>query len=126
MGAPAFYSTGEPEPILGTIGDISFTQHWVITPTGPHPINGSVWTVQDMSFWQESISTVGVILCIIFIWLCLLGLLFLLMKDRKLGGYIQVTVQGKGFHHQALIPARRVDTFMRVNQLVNYARSLSA
>ncbi|CAA0127414.1 Uncharacterised protein [Mycolicibacterium vanbaalenii] len=126
MGDPAIYGTGEFEPILATIGDISVSQHWVITPTGPHPIRGSVWTVTDMSQWQEGISAVGVVLCILFIWVCLLGLLFLLMKDRKLTGYIQVTVQGKGFHHQTLVPVRGPDTFAQVHQSVNYARSLSA
>ncbi|MCG7581648.1 hypothetical protein [Mycolicibacterium sp. OfavD-34-C] len=104
---------------------MSFSQHWVITPTGPHPINGSVWTVQDMSSLQESISAIGVILCIVFIWLCLLGLLFLLMKDQKLTGYVQVTVQGSGFYHQTFVPVRGPDTFIKVNQMVNYARSLS-
>jgi len=48
------------------------------------------------------------------------------MKDRRLSGYIQVTVQGKGFHHQTLVPVRGPETFMQVNQTVNYARSLSA
>lgn len=125
MVEPAIFGTGEPEPLLATIGDISVSQHWVITPSGPHPISGSVWNVQDMSFWQESISTTGVVLCVIFVWFCLLGLLFLLMKDRKLTGYIQVTVQGKGFHHQTFVPVRGPDTFVWVNQMVNYTRSLS-
>lgn len=125
MVEPAIYPAGGSEPVLGTIGDINFTQHWVLTPTGPHPIRGAIWTVQDMSYWQEGISTVGVVLCILLIWLCFLGLLFLLMKERKLRGYVQVTVQGRGFHHQTLVPVMGVDTVMRVNQMVNYARSLS-
>lgn len=78
-----------------------------------------------MSSLQESISAIGVILCIVFIWLCLLGLLFLLMKDQKLTGYVQVTVQGSGFYHQTFVPVRGPDTFIKVNQMVNYARSLS-
>lgn len=126
MGEPVIYGLGEPEPQLAAIGDITISQHWVMTPTGPHPIRGSVWTVTDMSQWNESISTAGVVLCIIFVWFCLLGLLFLLMKDRKLTGYIQVTVQGSGFYHQTLVPVRGPQTLMHVHQSVNYARSLSA
>jgi hypothetical protein len=50
-----------------------------------------------MSHYEESVSTVGVVLAILFVSFCLLGLLFLLMKDRRLAGYTQVTVQGNGF-----------------------------
>lgn len=79
-----------------------------------------------MSFYQESISTAGVVLAILFAWVCLLGLLFLLMKDRRMAGYIQVTVQGNGFHHSTMIAAQGPHSVMAVNQLVNYARALAA
>jgi hypothetical protein len=120
------YQGGQPEQWLATIGDISISQHWVLTPTGPHPIRGSAWTVTDMSHYQESISALGVVLAILFIWFCLLGLLFLLMKDRKMVGYIQVTVQGSGFHHSTMIPATGPHSVVGVHQMVNYARSLAA
>jgi hypothetical protein len=116
----------EPEAQLATIGDIAVTQHWVYTPTGPHPIRGSVWTVTDMSHWQERISPAGVVLAIIFVWFCLLGLLFLLMKERTISGYIQVTVQGSGFHHSTMVPVAGPQSIWQVNQMVNYARSLAA
>jgi hypothetical protein len=79
-----------------------------------------------MSQYQESISTVGIVLAILFVWFCLLGLLFLLMKDRRMVGYIQVTVQGSGFHHSTMIPATSPHSVMGVQQMVNYARSLAA
>jgi hypothetical protein len=120
------YRGGEPEQWLTTIGDIAVSQHWVATPTGTHPIKGSVWTVTDMSHYSEGISTVGIVLAIIFVWFCLLGLLFLLMKERKFGGYIQVTVQGSGFYHSTLVPAVGPMSVMSVNQQVNYARTLAA
>ena len=120
------YRGGEPEQWLATIGDISISQHWVMTPTGPHPIRGSVWTVTDMSYWQESVSAAGIVLAILFIWFCLLGLLFLLMKDRRMVGHIQVTVQGSGFHHSTMIPASGPQSLIWVHQRVNYARALAA
>src|SRR5262249_3224061 len=98
MSEPAGDSGGQPEPQLATIGDISISQHWVVTPSGSHPIRGSVWTVTDMSRYEETISTTGLVLAIVFVWFCLLGLLFLLMKERRIGGYVQITVQGNGFH----------------------------
>ena len=79
-----------------------------------------------MSQYQESISTAGIVLAILFVWFCLLGLLFLLMKDRKMVGYIQVTVQGSGFHRATMMPARSPQSVMGVHQMVNYARSLAA
>ncbi|MBZ4561573.1 hypothetical protein GBO17_20650 [Mycobacterium avium subsp. hominissuis] len=60
-----------------------------------------------------------------FVWFRLLGLLFLLMKDRRYAGYIQVTVQGSRFLHTTLIPAGP-DAMMRVTQEVNYARAVAA
>lgn len=80
----------------------------------------------DMWRWEESISTVGVVLCIIFVWFCLLGLLFLLMKDSHMVGHIQVTVQGPGFYHSTAIPVSDPDAMARVHQLVNYARVVAA
>lgn len=127
VGGLIDYQSGEPEQWLAAIGDISISQHWVLTSTGPHPIRGSVWTVTDMSYYQESgPSAAGVILAILFVWACLLGLLFLLMKDSRMMGYIQVTVQGSGFHHSTMIPATGPQSVKWVHQMVNYARALAA
>ncbi|MEB4212336.1 hypothetical protein [Mycobacterium sp. 94-17] len=117
---------GQPERVLATIGDIAISPHWVMTPTGPHPLHGSVWTVTDMWHWQENISTTGVVLTIIFIWFCLLGLLFLLMKDSHMVGHIQVTVQGPGFYHSTTVPVRDRDSVAQVHRMVNYARAITA
>lgn len=120
------YPTGLPEPPLAAIGDITISQDWIHTPAGTHPIRGSVWTVTDMTYQHESISTTGVVLALIFFWFCLLGLLFLLMKERRVGGYVQVTVQGPGFHHATMIPATGPQSVFTAQQMVNYARSLAA
>jgi hypothetical protein len=115
-----------PEPVLTSVGDISLTQHEVIVPMGRYPVSGSVWTVSDMSRTEEKISTAGIVLAIVFVWFCLLGLLFLLMKERRTVGFIQVSVQGEGFHHATLIPAHHPGALAQVMQQVNYARSLAA
>jgi hypothetical protein len=126
VGGLVDYQGGVPEQWLATIGDITFSPHWVLTPTGTHPLRGSVWTVTDRSHVQESVSAGGVILCLLFVWFCLLGLLFLLLKDRRLVGYFEVTVQGSGFYHSTLVPVQGPQTLMWVNQQVNYARALAA
>jgi len=47
------------------------------------------------------------------------------MKERTISGYIQVTVQGNGFHYSTMIPALNPQSVWNVNQMVNYARSLA-
>ncbi|PJN18021.1 hypothetical protein CG724_15770 [Streptomyces sp. CB02120-2] len=64
-------------------------------------------------------------LAIIFFLFCLLGLLFLLMKEKRTTGYIQVTVHSGGRHHSTMIPATDPNSYAWVMHQVNYARSLS-
>ena len=68
----------------------------------------------------------AIVLAVIFFFACLLGLLFLLVKERKTTGYIQVTVNSGGRYHATMIPARGPNDVFAVTQQVNYARSLSA
>ncbi|MFD0772420.1 hypothetical protein ACFQZ2_00625 [Streptomonospora algeriensis] len=121
------------EPVLTTIGDIAITQTAVITPAGRMPIKGSTWTVTDVTYTTQAVSQTGIVLAvvsfIVFVWACglgLLGLLFLLMKEEKTTGNVQVTVQGNGVYHSTMVPAHSPQTVVQVTQSVNYARSLAA
>ncbi|CAM5379425.1 hypothetical protein SANTM175S_07188 [Streptomyces antimycoticus] len=77
----------------------------------------------DMS--RTKIPTVAIVLAIVFALLCLIGLLFLLMKEKQTTGFIQVTVTSGGRHHTTMIRATGPDTIHRVMGQLNYARSLS-
>ena len=125
MGAPIEYGSGEPEELLATLGDISVTQNWIYTPAGTYPVRGSTWTVVDLSQESEKIATAGLILALVFVWFCLVGLLFLLMKERTATGYYQVTVQGDGFTYTTLIPAEKL-LLAAVEDEVDYARTLAS
>ncbi|WP_432159607.1 hypothetical protein [Streptomyces sp. NRRL F-5630] len=117
---------GGPAPLLA-IGDIIVTQTEITTPAGTMPLKGSVWNASDLSHTEEKISQTGIVLAIILgILLCGLGLLFLLMKERKTSGFIQVTVTSAGRHHSTMVPALGPWSFYQVMQQVHYARSLSA
>ena len=117
---------GADQP-LASIGEIGVSQTSVWLPTGRHPIRGTTWLVTDMSRQEEKISTVGIVLAIVGMFLvCLFSLLFLLLKDKRTTGYIQVTVQGEGFHHATMIPASSAATFGQVTSQVNWARGLAA
>ncbi|WP_330332147.1 hypothetical protein OHS33_22215 [Streptomyces sp. NBC_00536] len=117
MGAPGMASFG--------IGDITIAGDQIITPSGPMPLKGAMWNATDFSRTEEKIPTSSVVLAIVFAVFCLLGLLFLLMKEKVTTGYIQVTVTSGGRHHATMIPATDMNTFPWVMNQLNYARSLS-
>ncbi|MFF0472369.1 hypothetical protein [Streptomyces sp. NPDC004284] len=111
-------------PLL-ILGDITVVGDQIMTPGGPMPLKGAVWNAMDMSRTDEVIPTVAIVLAIVFALLCLLGLLFLLMKEKRTTGYIQVTVSSGGRHHSTFVPATTPDTFFWVMGQLNYARTLS-
>ncbi|MEV0412029.1 hypothetical protein AB0I68_14815 [Streptomyces sp. NPDC050448] len=107
------------------LGDITIAGDQIITPSGPMPLKGAMWNATDFSRTETKIPTHAVVLAIVFFLFCLLGLLFLLMKEKTTTGYIQVTVTSGGRHHSTMIPAVDAGTFPWVMNQLNYARSLS-
>ncbi|WKE70068.1 hypothetical protein [Streptomyces sp. WP-1] len=134
-GAPA-QGYGHPQQPPGTlpmggaplisIGDITVMGDQIITPAGQLPLRGAVWNATDMSRTEEKIPAHAIVLTVVFALLRLLGLLFLLMKEKRSTGYIQVTVTSGGRHHQTMVPALGPETFPAVMGQINYARSLSS
>ncbi|MGW1657417.1 hypothetical protein [Streptomyces atratus] len=111
-------------PML-TFGDIAVMNDQIVTPAGTMPLKGAVWTATDLSRTEEKIPTVAIVLAIVFALLCLVGLLFLLMKEKKTTGFIQVSVTSGGRHHSTMIPAMGPDTFPLVMAQLNTARAMS-
>ncbi|MCX4512788.1 MULTISPECIES: hypothetical protein [Streptomyces] len=124
--APLAPMGGSPGAPLLALGDITVLQNSVITPNGTMPLKGAVWNCTDMSRTEEKIPTVGIVLAVVFAVFCLLGLLFLLMKERRTTGFIQISVTSAGRHHSTMIPATGPDTIHWVVGQIGYARSLSA
>ncbi|WP_405811585.1 hypothetical protein OG524_22630 [Streptomyces sp. NBC_01520] len=112
-------------PML-SFGDITVMNDGIVTPSGTMPLKGAVWTATDMSRTEEKIPTVGIVLAIVFALFCLIGLLFLLMKEKRTTGFVQITVTSGGRHHSTMIPATGPETFQMVMAQVNTARSMSA
>ncbi|MFI0785137.1 hypothetical protein ACH4Q6_06005 [Streptomyces lydicus] len=108
-----------------SLGDIAVSGDTIMTPAGPMPLKGAVWTATDMSRTEEKIPAHAVVLAIVFFLFCLLGLLFLLMKERVTTGFVQVTVNSGGRHHSTMVPVQSREQVMYVLNQVNYARSLS-
>ena len=97
--------SGGGAPVLLTMGDMSITQFEVITPYGSHPLNGSTWYVTDNSTYEQAVPQWAIIAAIVgFFLVCALSLLFLLVKETKASGSVQITVQGPGWSHVTQLP----------------------
>jgi hypothetical protein len=116
---------GTPEPVLFAIGDISVTQTQVIVPHGTFPLRGTTWTVQDSTQVTEAIPAYAIVLAILFFVFCLLGLLFLLIKEKRYSGFVTVTVTGDRLFHSVQFPPGPT-TAGWVSQQVGQARALAA
>lgn len=61
---------------------------------------------------------------VLFFVFCLLGLLFLLVKEERTAGQIQVTAQAPGFLHVCYIPVGSMAQVRDVMARVDYVRAL--
>ncbi|MFD5032820.1 hypothetical protein ACFVWX_22495 [Streptomyces sp. NPDC058220] len=125
-GAPMPVPVGGAGAPLVSIGDITVMNDSIITPSGTLPLRGAVWNATDMSRTEEKIPTHAIILAVVFFLFCLLGLLFLLMKEKTTTGFIQITVTSGGRHHSTMVPANHEGAFQMVMGQISYARSLSS
>lgn len=115
-----------PEALLVTMGDIGVSASWVVTPGGSHPLAGTQWMMSNNSQTTESIPAWAIVMAILFFVFCLLGLLFLLVKERRTVGYVQVSVQGPSLYYATQIPVYSMAAVSDVEQRLNYVRSLAA
>ena len=115
-----------PQPALVTIGDIVVTPDHVITPQGRFPVGQVHWSLSNQSYTSSAIPPYAIVLAIVFALFCLLGLLFLLIKEERTVGYAQVAVQGPGLFHATALPVSSPYDLQRYQDMVNYARSVSA
>ncbi len=111
------------EPVQVRLGDISVSQSRVQTPYGAYPLAQTTWLVTNQTYVTESIPAWAIVLAIIFFVFCLLGLLFLLVKERRLYGAMQVSVQGPGLSHSAYIPVNSEIQIIHINNTVDWIRA---
>ena len=123
-GMPGMYAAHEP--VLVTLGDIACSQHYVVTPAGPYPIAGTTWIVTNQTVLTEKIPAYAIVLAVVFALFCLLGLFFLLIKERSVQGFVQVSVQGPNLYYATQVPISHAGQIVDVERRVSYARSLAA
>jgi hypothetical protein len=118
------YAAAAPSNVLVTIGDIACTQNELMTPNGVYPLAGTNWIVVNNTRTNEKIPTYAIVLAICFAILCLVGLLFLLIKERTIEGSMQVSVQSPSVYYATQIPISAPEQVADIEQRVNYARGL--
>ncbi len=118
---------GPPAQVLVTVGDISCTQTEVIIPSGRAPLRGTAWVVTNQVSTTEKIPTWAIVVAIVgFFVVCLFSLFFLLVKERTVQGFVQVSVQAPGFYHTTQVPVSSDFQIRDVESRVSYIRSLVA
>jgi hypothetical protein len=113
------------QPTLVTIGDIACTQWYVITPSGTRRIDEVTWTFTDTSQTTSGIPTWAIVCAIVFFIFCFLGLLFLLVKEERTQGHVQIVAQAPQFMHSVQLPVSSRAQVADYSARVDYARSLS-
>jgi hypothetical protein len=109
-----------------TIGDIGITYDTVVTPNGNAELAGSQWLFIDRTTTESKIPTWAIVLTIVFTLLCLVGLLFLLVKETTVTGYAEVSVRSGNLVHMTQLPVRSQNDINNYRQLVSQAQTLAA
>lgn len=122
------YQPAGDDPVLFTIGDVAVTRTSVILPHGRYPLRGTTWTVHNQTYVTSSTPTWAVVLAIVgFLFVCVFSLLFLIAKESRAQGFIEVHVYGAdGLHHVTRIAALDAFTAHWVQQQVSQAQALAA
>ncbi|MBF6331266.1 hypothetical protein [Nocardia transvalensis] len=112
--------------ILVTVGDIACSATRVYTPNGEYSLAGTTWIVTQQTTVRERIPTYAIVLAVLFVVFCFLGLLFLAIREQRLEGFVQVSVQAQGFYYATQVPVGTPAQVFDTEQRVNYIRGLVA
>jgi hypothetical protein len=119
---PPYRSTPQ---YLVQIGDIGVTDHEVVTPYGSAPLAGSRWYVEDRTYLEPYTPTWAIVLAVVGLFVVfVLSLLFLLVKDHRVAGYLDVTVRSGSFTGMTRVPAGSHEA-AQLHQKVAYAHQLA-
>jgi uncharacterized protein DUF1707 len=117
---------GPPEQVLVQIGEIAVTATTIHTPSGPIPLRGSQWAVNDQWLSEQKTPTWAIVLAIVgFFLVCAFSLLFLLAKETQFHGTVNVTVSNGSQQYVARIPVYNQQQVHHIYNQVNYVRSLT-
>lgn len=116
-----------PGPVLVQLGEVSVSSTTIHTPSGEIPLRGSQWAVSDQWHSQQRIPAWAVVCAVLgFFLLCFLSLLFLLAKETRYTGTVQVIITNGPRQYVVRIPVTDQRVVAHIHAQVNYARSLAA
>ncbi|MFG3418769.1 hypothetical protein [Micromonospora sp. NPDC048063] len=130
VGQPGPLPAGYPPPAQGAvavqIGEIMVSPPVIHTPAGVLPLAGASWHVVDHWQQEQKTATWAVVCAIVgFFCLTIFSLLFLLIKETRHHGTVQITVSNGAQQYVARMPVANQAQVQHINNQVNYARSLS-
>jgi hypothetical protein len=123
-GPPPRFTVGEP--VVARFGRITVTDTMVRTSTRSFPLRGSVWRTFD--YWQTRRVTPewAIVLAIVgFFFMPFVSLLFLLVKEQRMSGVLQVAVWDGIRQHAVDLPVRSSLDLQNWRRQVDYVRSLA-
>ncbi|GIG61021.1 hypothetical protein Lfu02_53930 [Longispora fulva] len=121
-GAPVY----QPEPVLAQFGEIQVTPRVARTPAGEIPLRGSVWSITDQFMATQHTPTWAIVCAILgFFCLTIFSLLFLLAKETRFSGYVNVMVGNGRQMYTTRIPVMSQAQVAHIYNQVNYVRSVS-
>jgi hypothetical protein len=114
------------DAVVLSIGDIGVTRNLIVTPNGSAPLKGSQWIVRDATRQEQRIPPYAIVLAIVFAFLCLIGLLFLLVKETKTVGFVEVTVTSGNLMYMTQVPSTNPYQVNQIRSQVAQAQSMAA
>ncbi|WEO77011.1 hypothetical protein BJQ94_16910 [Cryobacterium sp. SO2] len=125
---PAGWAPASQEAPLVQFGDITITEHWLVTPAGSAPLRGTQIFVTDMTREERFIPVWAIVFAIIGFFFFFLGLLFLLVKETRTSGFMQISVTNGAFSYQSaeLSRGNRTNQLYELQNRANFARGVIA
>ena len=125
---PVGWAPAHQEPVLVQFGDITLTEHWLVTPAGSAPLRGTQLFVTDMTREERYIPAWAIVFAVIGFFFFFLGLLFLLVKETRTSGFMQISVTNGAFSYQSAEMARggRTAQLYELQNRTNFARGVIA
>lgn len=113
-------------PTLVVIGDITVTTEQVLTPSGAFALADVSIYANDQSHVTRRTPGWAIVVAVIFALFFLIGLLFLLVKEEQVAGYVNVTVEAQGRRHVSMVPIQSAMARTDIMQRVGYVQTLTS
>lgn len=128
MHTAGMQPSGAPvDPTLFALGDIGVGRVWVATPSGSAPMNGSTFYLQEAVYTEEKMPQWALIAAIVgFVFICVFSLFFLMVKEKTVTGYVDVTVINGEFRHLSRIPITTPFQLDQIRRQVADAQQMAA